>query len=400
MSRREKVCFVVQRYGVEVNGGGEQECRQYAEHLISLYDVSVVTTKALEYSTWENWYTADEEIINGVKVYRFPVDKPREQSEFNEVSVRLHNSPHDLSIQQDWIDKQGPYCPRLIKFLKEHKNDFDVFLFSGYLYYTTIIGLPVVKDKAILISLAHDEPFLQLERYQKLFYMPRAFFFNTDEERALVRQKFGNFMIPSSVGGVGVDEPLKVDDYSFCQKYHLNHFMIYVGRIDEGKNCHTMFRDFIRYKQENLDSDLKLVLLGKTVISIPKRNDIVPLGFVSEEDKYNGIAASDFLVLPSQYESLSMVVLEAFSLAKPVLVNGKCPVLKSHCLKSHGGFAFEDYTSFADGIEKLEKDSTLRHSMGEAGYRYVKRFYNWDIIVRKLSDLIEDVIENPRFVED
>lgn len=49
------------------------------------------------------------------------------------------------------------------------------------------------------------------------------------------------------------------------------------------------------------------------------------------------------LVLPSKFESLSIVVLEAFSLKIPVLVNSACEVLKSHCIKSQGGLYYRKY---------------------------------------------------------
>lgn len=399
MNKDIKICFVVQRYGEEVNGGAEQECRQYAERLASEYDVSVATTKALDYSTWADWYKRDYEIIKNVKVYRFSVDKERNQEEFDEVDNRLFGSEHPEEIEQEWINKQGPYSLGLIDFLKENKDVFDVFIFSGYLYYQTVMGLPEVKEKAILISLAHDEPFLQFQHYKDLFDMPRAFFFNTEEERQLVRQKFHNYQIPFAIGGVGVNIPEHISAENFKKKYGLDHFMIYVGRIDEGKNCHVLFKNFIQYKSDNPDSKLKLVLLGKPVMKVPQRDDIISLGFVSEEDKYNGIAASDFLVLPSKYESLSMVVLEAFSLRKTVLVNGECRVLFSHCKKSHGGLFYTDYKSFASCVQKLEESRDLRDRLGKNGKSYVEKNYHWDLIMEKLKDLISYVIEYPEFNE-
>ena len=51
---KKKICFVVQRYGLEVNGGAELLCRQFAEIMADDYDVSVFTTKAVSYVTWAN----------------------------------------------------------------------------------------------------------------------------------------------------------------------------------------------------------------------------------------------------------------------------------------------------------------------------------------------------------
>ena len=80
---KPRVCFVVQRYGLEVNGGAELQSRQMAEHLLPYCDVDVLTSKALDYMTWKDEYTNETEIINGVHIRRFSVGHPRDISEFN-----------------------------------------------------------------------------------------------------------------------------------------------------------------------------------------------------------------------------------------------------------------------------------------------------------------------------
>ena len=58
------------------------------------------------------------------------------------------------------------------------------------------------------------------------------------------------------------------------------------------------------------------------------------LGYVSDADKFAAIAAADVLIMPSRYESLSMVALEAWALGRPVLANARCDVLVGQCLRS------------------------------------------------------------------
>lgn len=70
---KKKICCVVQRYGMEVNGGAELHCRQISERLTPFYDVEVLTTKAIDYMSWKDEYSEDEEILNSVKVRRFSV---------------------------------------------------------------------------------------------------------------------------------------------------------------------------------------------------------------------------------------------------------------------------------------------------------------------------------------
>ena len=390
---KKKICLVVQRYGLEINGGAEQHCRMLAERMLQFYDVEVLTTKAVDYMTWADEYTEDLEVLNGVKVRRFSVVKTRDKETFDEVNYRFHNNMLKRSEEQEWMDKQGPYVPNMISYIREHKNDYEAFLFFTYLYYPTAMGIKEVYDKAIVFSLAHDEPYLQMKIFDDVFLKPRAFFFNTEEERRLVRRKYRNYSVPYMIGGVGVDIPEHVDGEAFKKKYGLDNYIVYVGRIDEGKNCSEMFEYFERYKKSH-PGDVKLVLMGKAVIPVPKRKDIVELGFVSDEDKFNGMAGAEFLLLPSKFESLSMVVLESFGVKTPVLVNGECEVLKAHCRKSHGGYYYTSYNDFEIKVGKLLFDNDLRKKMGQRGVIYLKKNYQWDLICRKLSYLIKSITEN------
>ena len=96
-------------------------------------------------------------------------------------------------------------------------------------------------------------------------------------------------------------------------------------------------------------------------------------------------------MLPSRFESLSMVVLEALSLGTPVVVNGKCPVLKEHCVRSGAGLYYRDYFEFEGVLRYLLERPELRKQMGRLGERYVEENYQWDKIVERLSRMIETV---------
>ena len=168
--------------------------------------------------------------------------------------------------------------------------------------------------------------------------------------------------------------------------------LLFVGRIDEGKNCDVMFRYWQAYKERN-PGPLRLVLMGKPVIPVPQRDDICSLGFVSEEDKFDGVAGARLLLLPSRFESLSIVVLEAMSLEVPVLVNGDCAVLKGHCVKSNAGLYYQNYLEFEGAMKALLNDESLRDALGQNGPRYVEENYRWDVILDRVSGLVEQVSE-------
>lgn len=387
----KKIAFINQRYGLEVNGGSEYYTRLMAEHLCDHYEVHVLTTKALDYMTWEDFYECDTERINDVAVHRFSVDAPRNQKKFNDInSELLDKAEHSLSDEKKWMEEQGPLCRKLIQYIEENKDIYDVFIFVTYLYYLTSVGLPKVAEKSILIPTAHDEPYIYFKSFKEIFCSPKAIIFLTDEERQFVQKTFHNQNISHDTFAVGIDIPQNTNAQTFFEEKKLSDYIVYVGRIDENKGCQWLFQYFQEYKKRN-PGDLKLVLMGKSVMDIPQNTDIVSLGFVSEEEKFNGIAGAKALILPSQFESLSISALEAMSVGTPVIMNGKCEVLKAHCVKSNAGLYYNDYFEFEACVNYLTEHEVERKIMGKCGIQYIKNNYCWDVILDKFDRIIEAI---------
>ena len=388
----KKIALVNQRYGLEVNGGSEYYTRLIAERLAADFEVDVITTKALDYTTWENHYTADSEDINGVHVLRFPVEKLR-ADDFNEFNGKYLNSAEkSTETEKIWFEKQGPYSPKAVEYIRESHDKYDVFIFVTYLYYLTVKGLPQVADKAVFIPTAHEEPFIHFKTFETLFKLPKAYIFLTDEEKSLVQKLFHCGGIPCRVMGTGVDIPCVPDENAFRSKFGINDdYIIYVGRIDEGKDCPTMFRYFTEYKKRRPESSLKLVLMGKQVCDIPKHSDIISLGFVSEEDKFSGISGAKALILSSKFESLSISVLEAMSLSIPVIVNGICDVLKGHCIKSNGGLYYMNYFEFEGIIDYIFSHEAEYSMLCRNAKAYIDSNYRWEVIMNGFSEVINSL---------
>lgn len=391
----KRIALVNQRYGLEVNGGSEYYTRLIAERLTGEFQVDVITTKSLDYTTWENYYKANEEDINGVHVRRFPVVTCRAK-DFNEYNgaylAKLSAGQADEADEKVWFEKQGPFCPAAIDYIRENKDNYDAFIFVTYLYYLTVMGMPEVAEKSIFIPTAHEEPFIHFKSFETIFRKPKAYVFLTDEEKALVQGLFHTENIPCQVMGTGVDIPCEPDEKAFREKFGIEgDYLIYVGRIDEGKDCPMMFKYFMEYKKRRPESKLKLVLMGKPVCEIPRHEDIVMLGFVSEEDKFSGISGAKALVLPSKFESLSISVLEAMTLSVPVIVNGICEVLKGHCLKSNGGLYYMNYFEFEGIVDYIFSHEKEYGIMRENARDYIEKNYRWDVIIKKFSGLINGI---------
>ena len=378
-----RVAFVVQRYGEEICGGAEQHCRLVVEHLVPYVDVEVVTTCALNHLPWDNHYRAGETTINGVTVHRFPIDRTREHRAFDALSAKVFGGYHSYLDELAWVEMQGPHSPELLTFLARNRYDYDLFVFMTYQYFPTVFGLNIVSERSAVAPLAHDDRTLYLDVYNPVFRLPRHIIYNTDTERSMVNWRFSNAEVPGTVIGTGIHDPGVRDAAGFRARHGIDGpILTYVGRVEPSKGCPQLFDHFARYKAEH-GGNLALVLVGKSEIAIPSRPDLYALGFVSDEEKFDALAASTVVVLPSETESLSMVNLEAWTAGVPVLANGICQVLKDNCLKSDGGLYYTSYDEFAACLDLLIGDPDLRTTLAENGRAYVDENYGWDAIVGK-----------------
>ena len=390
----EKIAFVCQRYGLEVNGGSELYCREVAERLAAFYEVTVYTTCAVDYTTWANRYPAGEETINGVRVKRYPVKKEREQERFDRISRKvLGPEEHTDREEQKWIDEQGPYCPAAIKAIRKEHGEYRVVFFMTYLYYLTATGMPEGFENAVLIPTTHDEAPVYLRVFDRVFAAAKGLIWLTPEERAFARKRFPFIReTPEEITGIGEEIPEEkmatlpeIPEAIRGMKY-----LVYAGRIDENKGCREMFEAFRAYKAEN-GGEMKLALMGKAVIPVPEDEDIIHLGFVSEETKLAVMRDAFALVLFSRYESLSMVVLESMLMGRPVLVTEKSEVLKGHCERSRAGLYFDNEAEFAACIRWLETHPGAYGQMRENGRKYVQENYSWETIIGKYRRMIGQI---------
>lgn len=273
---------------------------------------------------------------------------------------------------------QGPVSTPLLEYLRSQQEAYDAFIFCGYLYATTYFGLPLVRNKAFLAPLAHDEWTIYFSLWDRLFSMPAGFIFNTEAERDFLHRRFPGLPLRGPVAGVGIEPPSMIEVGAFKARYNLTMpFLLYVGRVDESKGCGEMFEYFLRWKQQSGTSH-KLVLLGQEIMPIPFHDDIIHLGFVSEEEKWAAMKSCDWLIMPSRYESLSMALLETWSVGRPALVNGHCTVLTRHCRESHGGLWYRNFSEWAAALDSLSDH--VKTALGRQGQAYVRKKYTWDRI--------------------
>jgi glycosyltransferase involved in cell wall biosynthesis len=383
-----KLAFVIQRYGTEIAGGAELHCRWLAERLARRHHVEVFATRALDYLEWKNHYPAGTEIVNGLPVHRHTVRRKRSGREFASLCNICFYESHTREEEEQWVRANGPYSPALVDAVAAAHHRFDRFFFYCYRYYQSYHGLPRVRDRALLVPTAEEDPAIGLSIFKPFFRLPRGIVYLTPEEQSLVEDASGNQDVPSVVIGSGLNMATAPADLDFRARYGLNRpFLLYVGRIDKNKGCVTLLAYWKKF-QEETGANLDLVLAGKAVIPVPAHPNVRHLGFITEEEKVAALGQCRLLVMPSPFESLSIISLEAWKLGVPVLANARCRVLMGQCLRSNGGLFYHGYAEFAEGLKLLLDRPEIGRRLGRQGQAYVDDEYSWERVEAKVEDLL------------
>jgi glycosyltransferase involved in cell wall biosynthesis len=426
-----KIAFIVQRYGAEILGGSEYHCRLIAERLAPRHQVEVLTTCAADYISWKNEYPEGADRIRGVTVRRFANARTRDIHAFNRYSEWIFTSKHSREDETEWLRQQGPWCPALIEYLDRNHHQYDVLIFFTYLYAPTVLGARIAPHKSILVPTAHDEPAIHLEIYKELFSLPAGLAYNTEVERRFLTTHFSIRAVEEETIGCGVELPAahgwprekgsqslsdasdstrdrdeateteddEAADESPSFRPHLAHrgamfqrrhrlhgpFVLYGGRIDPGKGCEELIEYFSSYVQDG--GDASLVLMGVKLMPLPEEPFIRFAGRLSDQERVQALEAATVVVVPSPYESLSLLALESFAVGTPILANARSEVLVDHCHKSNAGLYYADRDEFMECLRLLISDPHLRESMGRNGRKYVQQNYRWDVILAKYEQM-------------
>lgn len=391
MNDRKKVAFVIHRFGEGITGGAEIHCQKLSSKLAKHCDVSVLTTCAKDYRTWENEYPVGEESVRGVSVLRFKVDQPRDPKSFNDSCDYISKNADSVSLteQDKWMIDQGPNSSHLQKYIIQNKENYDCFIFYCYLYATTYFSLPHVAEKSILMPLAHDEWPIRLRIFDPFFSKPKRFIFNAEEEKEFLKTRFPWITMTGEKIAIGIDLKEIKDSTYFRKKFKIKKkFLLFAGRIEESKGCKELFEMYLSL-DHNIKNDFDLVLVGKSLMDIPKHNNIHYLGYLSEEDKSSAMAEADWLIVPSLYESLSIVLLEAWLNGTPAIVHENCEVTKGHCKRSGGGLWYDSQEKFEAILTHISDNEKAQ--MGKLGKEYVAANYQWSVIEDKILNLIDQI---------
>jgi glycosyltransferase involved in cell wall biosynthesis len=389
MSDGRRLAVVVPRYGPDLGGGAEGLARWVAGWLARRHDVTVLTTCAHDYRTWADHFPEGRSLDGNVRVERFRVPVPRDTARFDRwYTAAVRGELGALGLER-WMKEQGPHSPGLLDHLDREGAGYDAVLFVPYLYATTWEGLPLVADRSLMIPALHDEPPAAFPIMDRTFRLARGLAFSTPEEREFCRRRFGPLRAESRLVGVGVDVPPPAPPPDPDDPY-----VLYLGRIDPSKGCADLIA-LHRVARRNDPTLPRLVMAGRVAMDLPDEPWLDVRGFVSEEEKAELLAGATALMLPSEYESLSMAVLEAWMHGRPVIVSDRSPVLVGQVRRASGGLWYADPAQYVEALQVLATDPGRAALLGLQGRRYARGRFRPEAVGRRLEELV-DVVVAPR----
>jgi glycosyltransferase involved in cell wall biosynthesis len=384
-----RLLWVVPRFGASLVGGAEMLVRGLATRGVpDGWRSEIATTCAVNHLTWENELPAGTSEEDGVTVHRFPVGG-RDGARYEQLHPRVLAGEASYPEELEWL-ANSVWSPELQHFLDASVDDYDLVLFSPYLFGTTVWGAQVDPSRSALVPCLHDEPYARLETVRRVIESARGCLFNSEAEARLARSLYR--LDNGKVVGLGWDAPAGPPEAKFAGPRRLGEFVLYAGRLEEGKRVHVAVEYALRYAAEREDAP-KLVLIGQGTYEPPEEaaDVVVHVGFVSEEEKRAAYAEARALVNPSHMESLSIVLMEAWLEGTPALLDRGSAVLREHAERSRGALLFNSYQSYREGLDRLRAEPATREQLGAAGREYVLDTYGWPSVRRRFCEAVESL---------
>jgi glycosyltransferase involved in cell wall biosynthesis len=343
-SKSPIVAIVAPRYGEKLAGGAERSLRTIAETLRAAgVPVEVFTTCARREGTWANDLPEGTEMIGGVPVHRFAA----------EATPSLRS-------------------PRLLDALRERGNDFNRIVVGPYLFDLTRDVAQAFPDKAIVVPCFHDEPAIREPACRAAYEPVGGILYHSAEEAELAHAEIGLNHPGAHVIGTHIDVETRGAAARGRALVGANRYVVYCGRTITEKGL-PLLLEFARDYNAAHPDRFTFVFMGEGNVPIPRTPGFVDLGYVDEATKPDVLAGAAALIHASERESLSLVCLEAWAQAAPVIGHAGCAVLRGHFARGNGGRAFPDAVRFAALLDDLWQNPDAWSALGRQGQAYVRK---------------------------
>lgn len=364
---------MVGKYFYPVLGGVEIHMQNLAQELIKKgHDVEVYTSDM----DFAGNKIRQPEQVEGIKIKRF--------SNIASLFKAIKNSSHDV-----------------IHYHLFRVVYVDIAIIAGKISRKPLVFTPhcVYPAQSLSMTIAkaiYDSSFgrLSLSLVDKIIAL-------TDNDRNDIIKIGANHgkieIVPNSIRFENFELP--VSGELFKNEYGLDKFLLYVGRIDWNKGLEYVVRAMPKLRNLGLN----FVIVGEDVGYKPVLDKLIKehgvelevlfTGKISQELLLSAYSACTMFILPSFYEGLPTVVLEAMAYRKPVIAT-KTGGTKYVIRHGYNGFLIE--YGDPDNIYETVKEALLSdlEEIGENARRDVKANYSWEISAGKIERIYEGLLNS------
>ncbi len=391
--RRGRIGIAPARFGDRISGGAEIVLHELAKGLQERgWDVEILTTCASDGYAWDNVHPPGEGVEDGLFVRRFPavVSTPGAERAVIERFILAGGRPALLE-QQRWMN-DGVRMPQLYHYLLDHGAEYQALIFGPYLFWMAFACSQIAAERSVLWTCLHDEPAASLELFQPVFSGVAGLLFQSEPEHRLGHRICERLAPHATVGcGVGTDPDTKYDPEGFRSRHGIEDpFVLYLGRREGGKNWPELMEGFTAAVNAR-GLRLRLVTAGGGDADIPPSmsDHVIDLGFLSDRDRDDALAAAAAVVQPSRYEAFSRVIMEAWLAGTPVIANAACEVLAWHCERSGAGLVYNDDLELEECLAFVADAPVAAAALAAPGRDYVLRNYTWVSVLDRIEDRLD-----------
>jgi glycosyltransferase involved in cell wall biosynthesis len=176
--------------------------------------------------------------------------------------------------------------------------------------------------------------------------------------------------------------------------------LLFVGRFAFNKGIDVLMAVAQRLEQEGRTGDVQFQLVGDGPLLASYRAHGLPanvqlLGRVDDEGLDALYRTCDALVLPTRFEGMPTVVLEAMARSRPIIVSDVGAT--AELVDATNGFLLPpgDVDELYRAVLSLEYRTPYeRHTMGQAGRRKVEERFTWPAVTEQFIQLFRAVAAN------
>jgi len=403
-------------------GGAARFFQEISERLVAAgHPVTVATTDAgeLEHFWSPGRCTVEpaREIVRGVEVLRFPVQRRLNRPLFFSVYRRLMAELSDLPVDTTpLLRRMARFTPRLPAFesyLEETETSFDLvhgvnitldFMLAPALSLARRRGIPFVVTPFTHLGVPGQrrvQRYYTMRHQVELLRQADAVITQTWlEDERLAELGVARERMSCTGSGINPEEVVGGDGRRFRERHGVDGpIVFYLGVQAYDKGTVHLVEAMRRLWAEGRPAHL--VLAGQVLSPVQAYYRRLPaeetarlhlLGFISEEEKRDLLAAGDLFCMPSCTDSFGIVYLEAWANSVPV-IGARAGGVPAVIADGVDGLLVEfgDVAGLARQMARILDDPAQGRAMGARGREKVLQGMTWEHVYERVDRVYDQL---------